>query len=123
MNEQDKQAFEAFWPSVGQTIGKVASELTWKGALEYARQKQEPIYIVGKGWQCDEMPPEGMKLYTTPPILPDLAELLTLINITEDLLAGYLDTFEKSGIAVSMNYGKKVLEKLRSTLVKYGANI
>lgn len=31
------------------------------------KPEQEPIYIVGKGWQCDEMPPEGVKLYTSPP--------------------------------------------------------
>ena len=27
---------------------------------------QEPVYVVGKGWNCDEMPAEGTKLYTNP---------------------------------------------------------
>jgi len=32
--------------------------------------KQEPAYIVGIGWQCDEMPEEGIKLYTSPKLQP-----------------------------------------------------
>jgi hypothetical protein len=30
-------------------------------------QSEHPIYIIGIGWQCDEMPAEGVKLYTAPP--------------------------------------------------------
>jgi hypothetical protein len=29
---------------------------------DFARN-EEPIYIVGKGWQCDSMPPDGTKLF------------------------------------------------------------
>jgi len=31
-----------------------------------SQEGNEPVYVVGKGWQVDEMPPVGTKLYTHP---------------------------------------------------------
>jgi len=54
--------------------GKLTQDGCW-GAIEVFEKfllaqpeqiEQEPIYIVGEGWQCDEMPEEGLKLYTSP---------------------------------------------------------
>lgn len=53
MNEQDKAA--------------QAEPVVLNDDWTPPKNKQDPIYIVGKGWQCDEMPPAGTKLYTEAP--------------------------------------------------------
>ena len=48
--------------------GKIALSLCNEIKELLARPEPEPIYIVGKGWQCDvTLPEEGKKLYKSPP--------------------------------------------------------
>ncbi len=39
-------------------------------ALAHTQEHVEPIYIIGKGWQCDVMPPDSTKVYLHPPKQP-----------------------------------------------------
>jgi len=81
-----------YWdPSVTSMISK--NRYLYYKLKEYLEQpeqiEQEPIYIVGKGWQCDEMPEEGLKLYMSPPKREPLSDerlrdISNSINATYD---------------------------------------
>jgi hypothetical protein len=49
---------------------------------------------VGKGWQCDEMPPEGMELYTNPPAAQVNEQMLSALEAAKGPLKNYLAGFE-----------------------------
>ena len=74
----DREAFEKWWPSVGQTIGKVAAWDAWQAAL----QSREPVVdakpiaavtgyyngdCVVKALDPALVLPAGMALYAAPP--------------------------------------------------------
>ena len=82
---KEDQAFDEWWDNVGQfssipfQVDKEDCRIGWEGAFKWRdSQISEPIYIVGKGWQCDDMPPAGLRLYTNPTarINEDLIEAL-----------------------------------------------
>jgi len=55
--------------------------------------EQEPIYIVGKGWQCDEMPEEGLKLYTAPPKREPLSDRAIAEGFIANRMAIDMDSY------------------------------
>jgi len=68
---------------------------------------QEPVYVVGKGWNCDEMPAEGTKLYTHPaPSWQGLSD----DEIAKLNLDGYADEGE-------LKFARSIEQALRN---KYG---
>jgi len=77
-----REAFEKWWPSVGQTIGKVAAWEAWQAALQHSGEvvAAKPIAAV-KGWfhgECiiqaldpEAVLPAGMALYAAPQPAPE----------------------------------------------------
>lgn len=69
MNEQEREAFEAWWPSVGQTIGKVAAWEAWQARAALAakavpaRWKLVPVDPTPKMWAAARAVPEPVKPY------------------------------------------------------------
>lgn len=45
MNEQERAAFEAWWPSVGQTLGKVAAWQAWQARAALAATPAPALYV------------------------------------------------------------------------------
>jgi hypothetical protein len=49
-----REAFEKWWPSVGQTIGKVAAWEAWQAALQHSESEPtEEIDPVAEMWKTD----------------------------------------------------------------------
>ena len=68
----DREAFEKWWPSVGQTIGKVAAWEAWQAAL----QSGEPVAVADNGvlnWIDGKQFSYEADLYTTPQPVVDEA--------------------------------------------------
>jgi hypothetical protein len=68
----DREAFEKWWPSVGQTIGKVAAWEAWQAALQHAGS--EPVAVADRGvlnWIDGKQFNREADLYTHPqPVVP-----------------------------------------------------
>jgi hypothetical protein len=99
----DRESFEKWWPSVGQTIGKVAAWETWQAAQA---QASEPIAAV-TGWyngRCVIAPldramaiPVGMALYASPQAQGVNQQLLEAIKIAIECLGLHGDGFVDLG--------------------------
>lgn len=122
-----REAFEKWWPSVGQTIGKVAAWEAWQAALQGGEAVGEVFdFNVALEPRDDKVLPilyekykalpAGTKLYTTPQLVvpPLTLEDLNLIrqwhNAVKDAYVNYLqacdaDTFAK--IEALLSAGKK----------------
>jgi hypothetical protein len=71
----DREAFEKWWPSVGQTIGKVAAWEAWQAAL----QSGEPVAVADRGvlnWIDGKQFAREADLYTTPQPVVDVNQQL-----------------------------------------------
>jgi len=74
----DREAFEKWWPSVGQTIGKVAAWEAWQAALQHS--ESEPVAWMSPNKQSLEFSrpdtvygSHTIPLYTTPqPVFPEV---------------------------------------------------
>jgi hypothetical protein len=78
----DREAFEKWWPSVGQTIGKVAAWEAWQAAL----QSGEPVAVADRGvlnWIDGKQFAREADLYTTSqPVIDVNQQLLNdIINM------------------------------------------
>jgi hypothetical protein len=47
-----RERFEAWWPSLGQTIGKVAAWAAWQAARAAALEEAAEVDVYGRYYEC-----------------------------------------------------------------------
>jgi hypothetical protein len=97
----DREAFEKWWPSVGQTIGKVAAWEAWQAAL----QSGEPVAVADRGvlnWIDGKQFAREADLYTTPQPVVDVNQ--QLLNDIINMLVAVKGAIKLGRDADACNY-------------------
>jgi hypothetical protein len=97
----DREAFEKWWPSVGQTIGKVAAWEAWQAALKSG----EPVAVADRGvlnWIDGKQFAREADLYTTPQPVVDVNQ--QLLNDIINMLVAVKGAIKLGRDADACNY-------------------
>jgi hypothetical protein len=115
----DREAFEKWWPSVGQTIGKVAAWEAWQAALQHSG---EPVAWMSPNKQSLEFSrpdtvygSHTIPLYASPqPVVPE-GYVLVPVEPTEAMLMAWFSATRESSEGVgTLGYFRAAYKALLS---------